>query len=212
MFGILVSILLHELGHAFAGRQFDAHVSYIELTGLGGVAQFERSLPRSVLARTVIYLAGPAVNLALWLGFGALADQARAGGLWVLASPLGTLAFINLILLIFNLLPAYPLDGGFDLGSLAGPPPRPDMVGAHCRLPRPRRGRRRRLAGLPAQHLPLHRPLPRHVELAAAAKRRRVGEVGSARNNGRYPGKCLKYGSASLSTRAKAGRCVRRWR
>jgi Zn-dependent protease len=113
--GILVSILLHELGHAFAGRLFDAQVSYIELTGLGGVAQFERSLPRSVLARTVIYLAGPAMNLALWLGFGALADHARAGGLSVLASPLGTLAFINLILLIFNLLPAYPLDGGFTL-------------------------------------------------------------------------------------------------
>jgi stage IV sporulation protein FB len=113
--GILVSILLHELGHAFAGRLFDAHVSYIELTGLGGVAQFERSLPRSVLPRTVIYLAGPAMNLALWLGFGALGDQARTGGLWMLASPLGTLAFINLILLVFNLLPAYPLDGGFTL-------------------------------------------------------------------------------------------------
>ena len=37
--GILLSILLHELGHAFAGRPFKAHVSHIELTGLGGIAQ-----------------------------------------------------------------------------------------------------------------------------------------------------------------------------
>jgi Zn-dependent protease len=113
--GILVSILLHELGHAFAGRLFKAQVSHIELTGLGGLTQFERSLPRSVLARTVIYLAGPAANLALWVGFDALADQARTGGAVMLATPLRTLAAINLILCIFNLLPAYPLDGGFTL-------------------------------------------------------------------------------------------------
>ena len=66
--GLLLSILLHELGHAFAGRLFNAHVSHIELTGIGGVAHFERSLPGSAFARTVIYLAGPAVNLGLWLG------------------------------------------------------------------------------------------------------------------------------------------------
>jgi len=39
--GLLLSILLHELGHAFAGRLFRAHVSHIELTGLGGIAHFE---------------------------------------------------------------------------------------------------------------------------------------------------------------------------
>src|SRR3990172_4721825 len=70
--GLLLSILLHELGHAFAGRLFKARVSHIDLTGLGGVAHFERSLPASVIARSVIYLAGPAVNLALWLRLGAL--------------------------------------------------------------------------------------------------------------------------------------------
>src|SRR5262245_4536041 len=82
--GILLSILLHELGHAFAGRLFNAHVSHIELTGLGGLAHFERSLPASVFARTVIYLAGPAVNLGLWFAFAALARQAALGGLWML--------------------------------------------------------------------------------------------------------------------------------
>jgi Zn-dependent protease len=44
--GLLLSILLHELGHAFSGRLFQANVSHIELTGLGGVAHFERTLPR----------------------------------------------------------------------------------------------------------------------------------------------------------------------
>src|SRR5258705_4474814 len=66
--GLLLSILLHELGHAFAGRLFRAHVSHIELTGLGGIAHFERSLPRSAVARSVIYLAVPAGHLALLQG------------------------------------------------------------------------------------------------------------------------------------------------
>src|SRR5215470_736831 len=86
--GLLLSILLHELGHAFVGRLFGAHVSHIELTGLGGVAHFERSLPRSTLARSAIYLAGPAVNLALWKGLEALVFEAAAIGSPMLALPL----------------------------------------------------------------------------------------------------------------------------
>ena len=123
--GILVSILLHELGHALAGRLFNAHVSHIELTGLGGLAHFERSLPTSVFARSVIYLAGPAVNLALWFAFNALTRQAALAGLLTLAMPLFALAWVNKLLFIFNLLPAYPLDGGHTLdawlGRLLGP-------------------------------------------------------------------------------------------
>jgi Zn-dependent protease len=123
--GMLLSILLHELGHAFAGRPFNAHVSHIELTGLGGVAHFERSLPPSVLARTVIYLAGPAVNLGLWYGFDALAQQTALAGAPNLAYPLAILSFFNYLLMVFNLLPAYPLDGGWTLdawlGRLLGP-------------------------------------------------------------------------------------------
>jgi Zn-dependent protease len=115
--GILLSILLHELGHAFAGRLFDAHVSHIELTGLGGLAHFERSLPTSVFARSVIYLAGPAVNLGLWFAFEALTRQAVLAGLLTLATPLFVLAWVNKLLLIFNLLPAYPLDGGHTLDA-----------------------------------------------------------------------------------------------
>jgi Zn-dependent protease len=123
--GILLSILLHELGHAFAGRLFGARVSHIDLTGLGGVAHFERSLPRSAFARSVIYLAGPAVNLGLWLGLGALTGEAAGIGKPMLALPIAVLASINFFLMCFNLLPAYPLDGGHTLdawlGALLGP-------------------------------------------------------------------------------------------
>jgi len=123
--GLLLSILLHELGHAFAGRLFRAHVSHIELTGLGGIAHFDRSLPRSVFARSVIYLAGPAVNLGLWLGFHWLAGEAFVGGKWMLAVPFAQLATANFVLMVFNLLPAYPLHGGHTLdawlGALLGP-------------------------------------------------------------------------------------------
>ena len=118
--GLLLSILLHELGHAFAGRLFRAHVSHIELTGLGGLAHFERSLPRSVFARTVIYLAGPAANLFLWWGLGALSIEAARGGAPLLGWPLATLALYNYYLMIFNLLPAYPLDGGLTLDAWLG--------------------------------------------------------------------------------------------
>jgi Zn-dependent protease len=123
--GLLLSILLHELGHAFAGRLFRAHVSHIELTGLGGVAHFERSLPRSAFARSVISLAGPAVNLGLWLGFGALTSEAMDLGRSMLAVPFAVLASANFYLMAFNLLPAYPLDGGHTLdawlGAILGP-------------------------------------------------------------------------------------------
>jgi len=123
--GILVSILLHELGHAFAGRLFKANVSHIELTGLGGIAHFERSLPPSVLARTVIFLAGPAANLALYWGFDWLAQLAMGNGALMMARPFLVLAGTNLFLMIFNLLPAYPLDGGHTLdawlGAVLGP-------------------------------------------------------------------------------------------
>jgi Zn-dependent protease len=117
--GLLLSILLHELGHAFAGRLFKAHVSHIDLTGIGGIAHFERSLPRSAFARSVIYLAGPAVNLVLWQGLQALALQSF-GGSPMLGIALLSLSSANYLLLVFNLLPAYPLDGGNTLDAWLG--------------------------------------------------------------------------------------------
>jgi Zn-dependent protease len=68
----------------------------------------------------VIYLAGPAVNLGLWYGLGALAGELYRGGNVMVAQPLAVLAWANYVLLIFNLLPAYPLDGGRTLDALLG--------------------------------------------------------------------------------------------
>lgn len=118
--GILLSILLHELGHAFAGRLFRVGVSHIELTGLGGIAHFERSLPASAFKRSVIYLAGPAVNLVLWQGLAALATASAGMGRTMLALPVAVLSTVNFFLLVFNLLPAYPLDGGRTLDAWLG--------------------------------------------------------------------------------------------
>lgn len=119
--GILVSILLHEVGHMLAARIWKVGTEEIEIGGLGGVARFSSSLPRSVLPQTVIYLAGPAMNLVLWKCFEALAGQAWAINKPMLGVAMVTLAGINFWLLIFNLLPSYPLDGGRTLEAWLGP-------------------------------------------------------------------------------------------
>lgn len=119
--GLLLSILLHELGHAFAGMMFKQRVEEIELGGFGGLCKFERSLPRSVFMRTVIYLAGPAMNLFLWQALAWLVTQPVIGSKPMLAMALAYVAFSNMYLLFFNLLPAYPLDGGHTLDAWLGP-------------------------------------------------------------------------------------------
>lgn len=119
--GIFASILLHELGHAWAGRLFKVEARAIEINGLGGLCYFDRSLPASVFARTVINLAGPFANLVLWqaFGFAAAASGTAGGGLPFIV--LTTLATANFLLLVFNLLPAFPLDGGRVLEAWLSP-------------------------------------------------------------------------------------------
>ena len=119
--GLLLSILLHELGHAFAGRLFSAHVSHIELTGLGGIAHFERSLPRSAFA-ALGHLSGGTGGEPRCCGSASARWPARLRqfGKSMLALPLAVLASANFFLMIFNLLPAYPLDGGHTLDAWLG--------------------------------------------------------------------------------------------
>lgn len=118
--GIIVSILLHELGHAVAAWAFKVRVQQIDLTGLGGVIQFGSSLPRGGFKRAAIYLAGPAVNFALSLACAALAGVAISADKQLVAFVLFQLASINMYLCVFNLLPAFPLDGGHTLDALLG--------------------------------------------------------------------------------------------
>ncbi len=115
--GLVGSIFLHEMGHALMARVFRTSVSHIELTGLGGVTHFDRSLPKSVIARTLIYFAGPLANLLLWYAFEYLGALALGAGKLGPARVALVLSSINIQLFIFNLLPAYPLDGGHILDA-----------------------------------------------------------------------------------------------
>ena len=94
--------------------------AHIDLTGLGGIAHFASSLPKSAFARAVIYLAGPAMNFLLMYTCEALSASALRGGKPMLGFALYQLATINFYLGVFNLLPAFPLDGGHTLDAILG--------------------------------------------------------------------------------------------
>ena len=103
------SLLAHELGHAVQARREGMEIDGITLWLFGGVAKFKGMFP-SAGAEFRIAIAGPLVSLLLGIAF-ALA----AWGLSLPAAVDGVafwLGYINLSLLVFNLLPALPLDGG----------------------------------------------------------------------------------------------------
>ena len=111
---LFVSLLLHELGHALQARREGMEIEGITLWLFGGVASFRGTFPGPG-AEFRIAAAGPLVTLVLGgalAGFAALAElpeTAEGVTFW--------LAYINLSLLVFNLLPALPLDGGRILRS-----------------------------------------------------------------------------------------------
>lgn len=98
------TVLLHELGHAFAARGFGITTRDITLYPFGGVAALER-MPQEPRQELVIAFAGPLVNLVLFTLFGAVW---AATGLWVFAG----IAALNALMGLFNLIPAFPMDGG----------------------------------------------------------------------------------------------------
>ncbi|MGH2920881.1 MAG: site-2 protease family protein [Gaiellaceae bacterium] len=108
------SLLLHELGHAVQARREGMEIDGITLWLFGGVAKFKGMFP-SAGAEFRIAIAGPLVTLALGLLF--------AVGAWLISGQesvdavVAWLGYINLMLLVFNLLPALPLDGGRVLRS-----------------------------------------------------------------------------------------------
>lgn len=116
--GIFVCILLHELGHALVARSQGMAVRDINLFLLGGVAEI-REEPHSPGNEVTMALAGPAVSVVLATLLWLLASMGFSAG-WPhpLVVVLGYLAFINVLVLAFNLLPAFPLDGGRVLHSI----------------------------------------------------------------------------------------------
>ncbi|MGH9645826.1 MAG: M50 family metallopeptidase, partial [Bryobacteraceae bacterium] len=113
-------VLMHEYGHALACRQVGGTANRIVLWPLGGVA-FVDPPPRAG-ANLWSIAAGPLVNVALLPVFFGLDVAARSAG-WPATLPnayglLYAIQYINLVLLAFNVLPIYPLDGGQILRSL----------------------------------------------------------------------------------------------
>jgi Zn-dependent protease len=116
-------VLLHELGHSLAARRYGIPVHDILLLPIGGVARLAR-MPEKPAEELVVALAGPAVNVAFVLllvplfllgGSGLPVGDALSAS--SLASPslagfAGFLLMVNTSLLLFNLIPAFPLDGG----------------------------------------------------------------------------------------------------
>ena len=114
---LFVCVIAHEFGHALMARRFGIKTPDITLLPIGGMARLER-MPEKPAQEIAVALAGPAVNIVIWavlllfLG-GAAAptgDLITSDG--TLRGFLGRLASVNLFLAVFNMLPAFPMDGG----------------------------------------------------------------------------------------------------
>ncbi len=126
---LFVLVVLHELGHSLAAMGFGIPVKDITLLPIGGVARLER-MPEKPFQELVVALAGPLVNVVLAVGLlpvviGLAAWQSTPFSLRLFTQPglLGLLTFLlgaNVTLVAFNMIPAFPLDGGRVFRALLG--------------------------------------------------------------------------------------------
>jgi stage IV sporulation protein FB len=119
---VFACVVMHELGHAAAARRYGIATPDITLLPIGGLARLER-IPEEPWREIAIALAGPAVNVAicLMLALAAGGIPAPEEGLSVEDPRAGFLArlfWVNAFLVLFNLIPAFPMDGGRVLRAL----------------------------------------------------------------------------------------------
>ncbi len=130
-FGFFGSILLHELGHAIVAMRNGIGISSIQLWVFGGVARMDRESD-SPGTEFKVAIAGPAVTLAIVVALTAIGlvaigpadfhdavlieSGSGVSGVWAMV---GWLASINLLVLVFNMLPAFPMDGGRVVRAIA---------------------------------------------------------------------------------------------
>ena len=106
-----LTLLAHEIAHAFAARREGIPVIEIHLHPFGGVAELRRE-PETPGSELKIAIAGPLMSLALALVFGTLYYLSAGAGVDALASLLFVIFLLNLFLAVFNMFPGFPLDGG----------------------------------------------------------------------------------------------------
>jgi Zn-dependent protease/predicted transcriptional regulator len=116
---IFVTVFLHELGHATAARRYHIKTRDITLLPIGGVARLDR-MPEKPLEELVVALAGPAVNVIIAVVCAFMVRlpetpeeiQAQLSGAIHAGNFMLNFILVNLWLSVFNLLPAFPMDGG----------------------------------------------------------------------------------------------------
>ncbi|TCP41017.1 site-2 protease family protein [Rhodovulum marinum] len=113
---LFACVVAHEFGHALMARRYGIATPDITLLPIGGLARLDR-MPEKPGQEIAVALAGPAVNVVIWAVLIALGaetdleklaalDQGGVAGFW------GKLAAVNLFLVLFNMIPAFPMDGG----------------------------------------------------------------------------------------------------
>ena len=119
---LFACVLAHEFGHIFTARAFGVSTPDVTLLPIGGVARLER-IPEEPYEEFLVAIAGPLVNVAIAIALMLIVGaNVSMGDLYAVESPTASmvdrLAAVNLFLAVFNMIPAFPMDGGRVLRAL----------------------------------------------------------------------------------------------